>query len=291
MAESHQLVKLPNRWHDGGMYTSSGLGFNPFKTVASGIKTAGRGIATGAKAAGHGIKVAGQASLHFVLRPLRAVVDNVTSRRAKKLSWDRRKSLHPNRTEIAEAKNWTKNEFNKRGPQGQLIAHLAGSSVNDTPLNGAFGQDPATLSLIAASVGALTAVAAAVSKGLAKGGGAPADPRSAAELYAQKLLTASTSPTTQPTQMPGSKKAPTEEKIDQETAKQLVKAGDEAVEQASDGDASTMEGFALGYTSLDAYEDAAMLGAISPAPNTGMWVAFGLGLAAVGAGAWAATRR
>lgn len=114
-------------------------------------RTTARGVATGAKATGHGVTVAAKTTAHvavgaakialiplktlekyvlgpvlaLALRPVKSKVQQLVSRRARKLAMDRRKSTTPNAAETAEAKVWAKNKLNhEKPPFGRILAML-----------------------------------------------------------------------------------------------------------------------------------------------------------------------
>jgi len=155
----------------------TGLGFNPFHAVASVAKSAGRGVVRGVKATGHGIatgaKIVGNVALvpakevahiaktvlQLPLRPVRNRINTLAHRRANKLAWDRRKSKTPTRPEQIEGREWAKNKLRGAGPHGKILVALAGAGPGlyapnfwHEPSPGQLGQDPATVSLIAASI-------------------------------------------------------------------------------------------------------------------------------------------
>jgi len=131
--------------------------------------------------------------------PLRSRVLKLRQRRAVKLAWDKRRSKQPNAAEQAEAKSWTKSRLKSSGPQGYLLALFAGADTG--VLMGAYdvhprglGFDPATASVIAASIPVLMAILNAVLSNSAKSGEAPADPGADAAAEAAEAQAAGESP-------------------------------------------------------------------------------------------------
>jgi hypothetical protein len=137
------------------------------------VKKVGRGVASGAKTVGKGVargaKFVGQHAFNLAVSPIRHFTNQMISRRAAKIAWDRRKSRQPMPAEVAEAKAWSKNQMKAKGPHGKLIALLMGP-----PVVGAFGQvDPVSQAAIVSASAALAALASQTLKSLAKGGSAP----------------------------------------------------------------------------------------------------------------------
>jgi hypothetical protein len=166
-----------------------GFSLNPIKAV----KSAAKGVAKGAKAVGKGTvaaaKATGKGALkygkyvfpvqyltvwaaskagQFALRPVKAKVQSLTARRAQKLARDRR---HPRPTpaDQAEARSWNKAHLKKQGPQGYILAALAGAPVEVHPMGGSFGE-PITVATIVAMIPVLLKlVSMATSKASASG--------------------------------------------------------------------------------------------------------------------------
>jgi hypothetical protein len=189
------------------LMTSPQLGFSPLKAIkkvgkvaiktnpiywqAKVIKKVARPIAHGAAVAG---KAVGKAVLtpakwlgSKLTAPIRSRVHKLRDRRAVKLSWDRRKSKQPNPAERAEAKSWAQNRLKASGPHGHVLALFAGSSPDPMYLGSpvGLGFDPATASVIAASIPVLVAVLNAILSKSANNGEAPADPSVDAQAEAQ----------------------------------------------------------------------------------------------------------
>lgn len=124
----------------------------------------------------------------LALKPLRSRINTLTTRRANKLAWDRRRSKTPTPGERAEARAWTKKTLTAKGPHGRLLALLAGASPTEahytlggfgiTP--GALGVEPATIALISASLPVLTKLLQSILTATAKSGEAPVSPETAA---------------------------------------------------------------------------------------------------------------
>ena len=123
-------------------------------------------------------------ALAFVIKPVVTRINTISTRRAKKLSWDRRKTLVPNAAETTESKKWTRNQLlHHRGIGGKLVAALAYIATvgakkpkfSDAYELGATGVEE---SVIAASVPiAIVIVTKTMDRLLTKG--APKDPRGA----------------------------------------------------------------------------------------------------------------
>ena len=171
-----------------GRPISDGFGFslNPFHYVKKAahdivhpLDTA-KGAAT---AVGHAIKVGVIKPFEWVASkvtaPIRSRVHKLRDRRAGKLAWDRRKSRTPNAAEKAEAKAWTKSHLKHQGPHGEVLQLFAGVDSGFLGVAG-FGAaqfgDPATISLIAASIPVFMALMNSVLKKASASGEAPADP-------------------------------------------------------------------------------------------------------------------
>lgn len=177
------------------MIAAQGLGWslNPVRLV----KRAASGVAAGAKAVGRGVvkvaptvakvalapaylthKLTMEAVNRGALNPIRARLNTITSRRANKLAWDRRKAKTANSTEYQEARGWTKAKMNAKGPHGRLIAFLAGAASPGAMAGlGDFGAVP-----VAAIVAAAPAIIALLNQTIQtfqRSGEAPADPAAA----------------------------------------------------------------------------------------------------------------
>lgn len=170
-----------------------GISLNPFHYAKKGVEAAGHGVATGARYAGRGLKkVALTAVKPFewlgskITAPVRNRVHTLRNRRAHKLAFDKRKATTPNAAESAEAKSWTKQHLKSQGPQGKILALFAGSAP-DAVLLGAYEPyvnqlgDPATLSVIAASVPVFMALMDRILGHANQSGEAPANPAADAE--------------------------------------------------------------------------------------------------------------
>ena len=167
--------------------TSPQLGFSitsPFRAVARAGKATGHGIAVGARATAHGAIAVGKIALkpaewlvHAAMTPVRNKVHTLRDRRANKLAWDKRKSRTPNAAERAEAASWTKAKLKGVGPHGKVLALFAGPPI---ALLGGYESemrlgDPATASLVAASIPVFLAIMNALLTKTSKSGEAPAN--------------------------------------------------------------------------------------------------------------------
>ena len=175
------------------------------------LKRVGHGVSHAAHSAEHGVVSASKAAAHVAMLPAKEVVHAVNAvmklafrpitnrihtlqnRRAGKIAFDKRKSTTPTPAEHAEAKTWTKNKLKSQGPQGKLLALFAGPppAMPLWPTAGMLGQDPATVSIIAASIpvfkelmNKILGKAAASGEAPAKPGDAPADSDPAADAAA-----------------------------------------------------------------------------------------------------------
>lgn len=171
------------------MYVAGHLGaFKPFKAIKKGVTSAAKGVATGAKATAKVAKttagkvaavalapaaVASVLLVDVAAAPIKAKLNTLKDRRAKKLAWERRRSKTPTQAEKNEARSWAKAELKKKGPHGQILALLAGAP----PVQEQFGE--ASLGLapaIAAAIPALIVLATQIVNAMAKSGQAPVDP-------------------------------------------------------------------------------------------------------------------
>jgi hypothetical protein len=101
-------------------------------------------------------------------RIFRAFFGKLTNRRARVLSWQRRRALNPNAGEREEARRWATGYVKRKGVLGKLVGAALGADVT-------IGE-PATAAVITASIPVLIALARQALKG-AEREGAPADPR------------------------------------------------------------------------------------------------------------------
>lgn len=215
------------------------------KGVAKGGKAVGKGAVKGVKAVGKGVKAISKASFRLITKPLRSRVDKLTNRRAAKIAWDRRQSKQPNAQEKAEARQWAKNEFRKKGPHGKLIAALAGCPTAQRELGSIeLGVDPATMTAVAGVIGALTAMAQVMLTSTAKSGEAPVDPTTAP-----------------PTAIEPTEIEP-EAAVDEEMPQEQEQV--EAEEGASDAEDQMLEGAGLLAASPEALKATAAPAAMSP---------------------------
>lgn len=166
-----------------------GFSLNPIKAVksaakgvAKGAKAVGKGTASVAKAAGKGVLKYGKWAVspaylvawattkggQLALRPVKARVQALTARRARKLAVQRR---HPKPTpaDNAEARNWTKAHLKKQGPQGYVLAALAGAPTSTNPMDGALGEAITAGTIVAMIPVLMKLVSMATSKASASG--------------------------------------------------------------------------------------------------------------------------
>lgn len=182
--------------------TGARLVAHPVSTVKSGAKLTAYAVKHPIKATkfvarqtGDAAKQVGQAVktgvlkpaefiAHAATQPLRSRVHTLRDRRARKLAWDRRKSKTPDAKDRRDAKNWTKSKLHKSGPQGYLLALFAGPADDYVTLSGmdvygsGLGFDPATASIIAASIPVFMAILNVMLSKANKSGEAPVDPSS-----------------------------------------------------------------------------------------------------------------
>lgn len=157
-------------------------------------------------------------------KPIRNLVHKLRNRRAAKLAWDRRKSRTPNAAEQHEAKQWTKSKLKSQGPQGYLLQFFAGadSSVLNAqfgdPTPGELGFDPATASVIAASIPVFMALINALLKSAAKSGEAPANVGADAQADAE-----------------GGATAPGDGAVDMQPVQDAAEAAQDAMQAQADG--------------------------------------------------------
>lgn len=176
--------------------TQFGFSLNPIKAVKSAASAVVHPIRT-AKGVVHTAASAASAVARGVIKPFEFLAAEATkpiknrvvtlrNRRAAKLAMDKRRSTTPNAAERAEAKSWTKSHLKKQGPHGQILALFAGSSpvALSDPYAGLLG-DPATLTLIAASIPVFMALMNKVLSSANRSGEAPANPQADAAAAAE----------------------------------------------------------------------------------------------------------
>jgi uncharacterized membrane protein YgcG len=191
-----------------GNPVAGGLGFslNPLHYVKKAAHDVAHPISTvksAASAAAHVAELPAKAVVHAVtsvmklaFRPITSRIHTLENRRAGKIAYDKRKATTPTPAERAQAKSWTKSHLRSQGPQGALLSLFAGPPpmMPFMPAAGMLGQDPATVSVIAASIPIFTALmnsilhkASASGEAPAKPGDAPpaSDPEAAAAAQAQ----------------------------------------------------------------------------------------------------------
>jgi hypothetical protein len=198
---------------------------SPFKAVGRGVKKVGKRAVydvkrvgkAGVKVAKTGVKVA-KTSVKMVGKglkialvspalwlaskataPIRNRVHKLRNRRASKIAWDNRKSKTPNAQEQAQAKSWTKSHLKGKGPHGQILALFAGAPDDVLlgsyePYAGQLGLDPATATVIAASIPIFMALMNKVLGQASSSGEAPADPQADAAATASAAAETAAAP-------------------------------------------------------------------------------------------------
>jgi hypothetical protein len=183
----------------------TGLGWNPLHTITHAVAHPLNTVKSTAKAAGHAVthpistvkstaKAVGHIAaipakevahiaktvLQLPLRPVRNRINTLAHRRANKLAWDSRKSKTPTRQEQITGREWAKNKLRGEGPHGKILVALAGAGAPlyapdfwHEPSPGQLGQDPATVSLIAASIPVFIALMNGLLGKAARSGEAP----------------------------------------------------------------------------------------------------------------------
>ena len=108
-------------------------------------------------------------------RIFRAFFKTLISRRARVISWQRRRSLRPLPGEQRQAQSWASSYVRRKGILGKLVgAALSGDVAGRSDLVG----EPATAALVAASIPVLIQLARRALK-TAEREGAPAEPQAA----------------------------------------------------------------------------------------------------------------
>ena len=108
-------------------------------------------------------------------RIFRAFFSKLISRRARLISWQRRRSLRPLPGEQRQAQSWASSYVRRKGILGKLVgAALSGDVAGRSDLVG----EPATAALVAASIPVLIQLARRALK-TAEREGAPAEPQAA----------------------------------------------------------------------------------------------------------------
>ena len=173
-----------------------GFSLNPLHYAKKAVVATGHGVAHAARTVEHGAVTAGKAAAHVALLPAKEIlhvvnaalklafrpvtnrIHTLENRRAGKIAYDKRKSTTPTPAERAEAKSWTKSKLKSEGPHGRVLALFAGPQprLPSTPAVGLLGQDPATVSIVAASVPVFIALMNKVLGKFSKSGEAPAKP-------------------------------------------------------------------------------------------------------------------
>jgi tetrahydromethanopterin S-methyltransferase subunit B len=227
-------------------------------------KVAKKGVKTTALVVAPVMYVTGKA-LQLALKPLRSRINTIVTRRARKLSWDRRKTLVYTPSEKSEARKWTKAMFVKKGPHGRIIAALAGSSAH----LGSFGATGVEEAAVAAGIAALTKLAANMVNNLNKKGDAPANPTGGVAEAASAAIVERARPQLE------QQFAPAVEQVVQEVTP-VVEAYDQAIDP-TDQSAT--------YDQLEGF------GARPGISNLAGGIGIGLGALAIGVGIFAAARR
>ncbi len=176
----------------GHALTQDELGFSithALKRVGHGVvhaaSTVEHGAVSAAKAAGKVALLPAKEVIHVVhaalalaFRPVTRRIQTLENRRAAKIAFDKRKATVPTPAERAEAKNWTKNKLKGEGPQGRVLALFAGPPpfIPYNPRAGLLGQDPATVSAMAAAIPAFISLMEKALGKFSKSGEAPAKP-------------------------------------------------------------------------------------------------------------------
>ncbi len=161
---------------------------HPISTTKMVARTTVHTAASAAKTVGHGIKIGlikpAEWLAHAAMTPVRNRVHKLRSRRAVKLAWDRRKSKTPTPAEQSEASTWTKSHLKSKGPHGRVLALFAGAAPANFGASYSGLGDPATASVVAASVPVLVALINAVLRKSNNPNEAPADPAADAQAAA-----------------------------------------------------------------------------------------------------------
>jgi hypothetical protein len=120
-------------------------------------------------------------------RIFRAFFGKLVSRRARLISWQRRRSLRPLPGERRQAQSWATTYVRRKGILGKLVgAALSGDVAGRSDLVG----EPATAALVAASIPVLIQLARRALK-TAEREGAPAEPQATGDAATTEPETAS----------------------------------------------------------------------------------------------------
>ncbi len=161
---------------------------HPIRTTKAVVRDTAHTAASTAKTVGHVVKVGlikpAEWLAHAAMTPVRNRVHKLRSRRAVKLAWDRRKSKTPTPAEQSEASAWTKDHLKHEGPHGRVLALFAGAAPANFGASYSGLGDPATASVVAASVPVLVALIDAVLRKSNNPNEAPADPAADAQAAA-----------------------------------------------------------------------------------------------------------
>lgn len=209
-----------------------------------------------------------KAITNLALRPVRSRLGTLKDRRARLLSYQRRRSLAPTVAEKAQARKDVKSMLASKGPHGKMLAWLAGPTFAGEL--GVVGYDDAALAAIAT---ALTASLVKIMADAAKSKFAPADAAKAG--VAAGLTTAATklSPAAEAALAPAAaaaEKARAATRAVEESAAAAEEAAEpvtqeevaaeptvEAEEAATDQETSNVEGVLDGLGWLDGFRGVA----------------------------------
>jgi hypothetical protein len=179
---------------------SDNLGFS----IKRGLKKFGKGVRKGvgvtAKYTGakfvydRALTPIAKALTYPQRRLIKREVNRLVARRARKISWDRRRSKTPTPNEITEAKVWSSRYLKTKGGRfGKLLAALGigellaakkkvrvrGETFVPSSSGDFVGMEPVTAALLGMSIPALAMILSAILKRASKAG-APSDPTAAA---------------------------------------------------------------------------------------------------------------
>lgn len=168
---------------DTERYTRGSEVWRPLRGLRKAVRRTGRVAKRGGKLAvrAHPVALTARAAgkgLATVTGPLRrrifrAFFGKLITRRARLISWQRRRSMAPLQAERHEAQRWAAAYVRRKGVFGRLVSAALSGDVVGTYV----GADPATSALITASIPVLIQLARRALK-TAEGEGAPEDPRS-----------------------------------------------------------------------------------------------------------------
>jgi hypothetical protein len=251
----------------------------------------------------------GKMAFRKATQPVRTRVQLLVRRRARKLSWDRRRSLQPNKAEVKEARGWAKSRLRARGPHGHMLALFAGGGLDahDDVLLGALGAEPISTAAILAAVPVLAKLATVMIASLRQE--APPDPRAVvaaipeetvaavaekAEVESRQIVQQATAQAIQdlgPTAKALAPYRPAAEAAAEALAPYAEEAASAAVEEAISADVDAdLSAWDFGDDALIAW-DAALGGVVLKEPSRlDGWLGLGFSLLAAGTGAFIAYR-